>query len=118
MALIPARDKSIEILPIAKSSFKQIANDLAKEHGKPFAVYDVSNFHESIAYSNLTGISTVIVSNDIMSTENLDDSNVHRRTREDGGIVRKLENLKEAFDKGLINKQEYDQKRKDILEQY
>lgn len=111
-------DKSAETIPIAKSVFKQIANDLAKKNGKLFAVYDVSNFYESVAYNGITGISEVIVSNDIMFTENLDDSDVHRRTREDDGIVKKLENIKEAFDKGLINKQEYEQKKKEILEQY
>ena len=111
-------DKSAETVPIAKSVFKQIANELAKKHGKPFAVYDVSNFYESVAYNGITGISTVLVSNDIMFTENLDDSDVHRRTREDGGIVKKLENLKEAFEKGLITKQEYEKKKKEILEQY
>ena len=111
-------DKSAETVPIAKSVFKQIANDLAETYGKPFAVYDVSNFYESVAYNGITGISTVIVSNDVMFTENLNDSDVHKRTRKDGGIVKKLENLKEAFDKGLINKQEYEQKKKEILEQY
>ena len=112
-------DKSAETVPIAKSVFRQIANDLAKKHGKPFAVYDVSNFYESVAYNGIIGISTVIVSNDIKFTENLDDSNAHRRTGgDDGDIVEKLEKLKEALDKGLITEKEHEQKKKQILEQY
>jgi len=115
-------DKSAETVPIAKSVFKQIANDLAKKHGKPFAVYDVSTFYESVAFNGIIGISTVIVSNDIKFTENLDDSDVLRKTGGDGDgdgdIVEKLEKLKEAFDKALITKQEYEQKKKQILKQY
>ncbi len=113
-------DKSAENIPIAKSVFKQIANDLAKKHGKAFATYDVSNFYESVAYNGVTGVSTVIVSNDVKVTENHDDSDVQKRT-EGGGdndIVARLEKLKEVFDKGLINKQEYEQKKKQIIEQY
>ena len=55
-----------------------------------------------------------------MVTENLDDSDVNRRTGGggDGDIVARLEKLKEVFDKGLITKQEYEQKKKQIIEQY
>jgi len=111
-------DKSAETVPVAKSVFKHIANELAKKHGKPVAAYDVSTFYESVAYNGITGISTVIVSNDIKFTENLEDSNVNRGTGKDSDVVEKLEKLKEAFDKGLITKQEYEQKKKQILEQY
>ena len=113
-------DKAAETIPIAKSVFKQVAKDLANKNGKPFAVYDVSAFYESAAYNDITGISTVIVSNGIKFSENMDGSDVQKETGEDGdaGFIEKLEKLKEAFDKGLITSQEYVQKKKQMLEEF
>ncbi len=110
-------DKSAENIPIAKSVFKQIANYLARKNGKVSAVYDDSSFYESSAYNGITGVSTVLVSNDVKFVDSYDNSDVQNKSENDD-LVNKLENLKRAFDKGLITKKEYENKRKEIIEQY
>ena len=111
-------DKSAELLPVAKSVFQRISNELAEKRGTVRAVYDSSKFYESVAYNGVSGVSTALVSNELTFSAKADSSGTPTSAIEPVEIVQKLEALKKALDSGLITKEEYERKKKEILERY
>ena len=109
-------DKSTEMLPTAKSVFISIAEQISNKRQR-YAVVDTRSFYESVAYNGVTGVSTVLVSNDVRFAFNPQKTNDIVNPGSTTVIVR-LEQLDKAFKAGLITKQEYDEKRRELLKQF
>ncbi|GEM_PF-3282157 len=110
-------DKSAEMVSVAKTVFIQIAEELSRKRGQRFAVVNPSTFYESVAYNGVTGVSTVLVSNDVRFV--LTQATANGAPRQDAGdLPSRLEQLEKAFEAGLITKQEYEEKRQELLKQF
>ena len=109
-------DKSTEMVPAAKSVFTHIAEQLSKKRQR-YAVVDPRSFYESVAYNGVTGVSTVLVSNDVRFT--LTPGAINGVTSPDSNnVVMRLEQLEKAFKAGLITKQEHEEKRQELMKQF
>jgi hypothetical protein len=104
------------MLPTAKSVFISIAEQISNKRQR-YAVVDTRSFYESVAYNGVTGVSTVLVSNDVRFAFNPQKTNDIVNPGSTTVIVR-LEQLDKAFKAGLITKQEYDEKRRELLKQF
>jgi hypothetical protein len=105
-------DKTTEQLPTTKALFRQIANDLATARDGVAPSFDDKRFYESTAYNGIMGISTTLVSNDVQFKPT--DNNLKRDDAEDPDLA-KLRKLKQALEEGLISKEEYEQKKKQLI---
>ena len=106
-------DKSAENVPTAKTVFKQVANKISQEKGFSYVEYDPSGFYESVAYNGITGVSTVLISNEILFSNNTETGDSAESTN--SSLITKLQELKKAHDLGLINDSEYINSKKRIL---
>jgi|APTNR8051073442_1049403.scaffolds.fasta_scaffold93692_1 hypothetical protein len=108
-------DKSTEIMPTAKSVFVQIAQQLAQKRGRHAAINN-EKYYQSVAYNGITGISTALVSNDVTFSESENENSTEPHT--DSDLVKRLKALDQARKDGLISNTEYEQKKKEILQQW
>ncbi|MCE9683056.1 SHOCT domain-containing protein [Halomonas alkalisoli] len=106
-------DKSSEMVPTAKSNFMAIARDLAGAERN--AQVDESMFYKSLGYNGITGISSVIVSNDVRFSS-LSESNGNKYSASSSTLRERLIELNHLRVEGLITNEEYERLREKALQ--
>lgn len=106
-------DKSSEMVPAAKSNFMAIAQDLAGAERN--AQVDESMFYQSLGYNGITGISSVIVSNDVRFSI-FSESNGNKYSGSGSTLRERLIELNYLRAERLITDEEYEELREKALQ--
>ena len=105
-------DKSAEMIPAAKTNFMAIAQDLAGDYRE--AKVDQASFYQSLGYNGITGISSVIVSNNVRFRSR-HQSGEEQPINADAELRIRLIEAERLRSEELITEQEYEALRRRAL---